>query len=170
MGFSTIRTMLARFFPPARLNCSRSLWAKLSRDLRARGHGRREAGAFLLGTIEGQARTIRDYLPYDEVDPNCLQGAIVFDGSLMDMVWDHCAKRGLELVADIHTHPRGYQQSGIDQANPMVPRRGHLALILPDYAARVFQPGEIGIFELRGVRDWIDHSSRGASFFRLRWL
>jgi proteasome lid subunit RPN8/RPN11 len=123
----------------------------------------------LLGTIDGASRTIRDYLPYDEVDPNCLQGSIVFDGSRMDLVWDECARRGFKIVADVHTHPGGYQQSSIDRAHPMMPKRGHLALILPDFAARTFKPGEIGIFELRGVKDWLDRSARGETFFKLRW-
>ncbi len=113
---------------------------------------------------------ITDYILYDDIDPDCLKGYIDFDGSCIDQVWAECARRGLEIVADVHTHPAGCQQSVIDEAHPMVPRKGHLALILPDFAARVFKPGEIGIFELKARGEWLDHSAQGKDFFQLRWL
>lgn len=85
----------------------------------------------------------------------------------MDRVWRICAARNLEVVADIHTHPGGYRQSDIDRENPMIAERGHIALIMPHFARRAFGPGEIGIYELRGLKDWINHSARGAKFFKL---
>lgn len=152
------------------MSCSRRLWNRLSRDLRSRGLDTRESGAFLLGYKRAGARVITDYILYDDVDPNCLKGYIDFDGSCIDQVWAECAKRGLEIVADVHTHPVGCQQSAIDQAHPMVPRKGHIALIVPDFAARVFTPSEIGIFELKARGEWLDHSPTGKDFFALRWL
>lgn len=128
-----------------------------------------ESGAFLLGSVDPTgARRIEHYLPYDDIDPRALRGAIVFDGSRMDEVWGVCRARGLQVVADIHTHPgRSYAQSGTDRANPMMPERGHLALILPNFADRVYAPGEFGIFEYRGRDGWIDHSRDGRRFMRI---
>jgi hypothetical protein len=40
------------------------------------------------------------------------------------------------------------QQS--DQANPVMPRAGHLALILPNFARGKPQPGSIGMYEFLG--------------------
>jgi len=127
--------------------------------------GRRESGGFLLGKVVGQCRCIELFLPYDEIDPNCLRGSILFDGSKIDLVWRECRRLGLVVVADVHTHPSGYGQSRVDQMNPMIPERGHLALIIPNFANRVYLPGEIGIYEFAGAGKWIDHSRRGASFF-----
>lgn len=88
----------------------------------------------------------------------------------MDLVWSECEARSLQVVGDVHTHPFGFQQSRVDQANPMIPERGHIAIIVPDFARRQFVPGEIGIFEFKGQRQWLDHSALGPKFFALRGL
>lgn len=156
-------------FPPRPLNCRRGLWLQTLKTLRERGRGERESGGFLLGRVRGEARTIEAFLPYDDVDPDALRGIIMFDGSKMDVVWDLCARRGLQVVADVHTHPgRGFGQSQTDNDNPMIPEVGHVALIVPNYADATYLPGRIGIFEYRGRRQWIDRSDRGSRYFAVR--
>lgn len=169
MRFSILLNIIARLLRTPRLTCPRPLWIALLEDLRRRGGGEREAGAFLLGRrrVDG-SRSIEAYIPYDEVDPRALRGIIVFDGSLMDRVWERCAALGLGVVADVHTHPGGYGQSDVDQANPMIPQAGHLALIVPNYADRGYGPGEIGQYEFRGKAGWVDHSPAGSRFFQLK--
>lgn len=109
-------------------------------------------------------------MPYDDVDPNALQGIIVFDGALMDAVWTRCEVSGLRVVADVHTHPGSYEQSLIDQMNPMIPQRGHLALIIPNFANRCYRPGEFGIYEYCGTKNWKNHSREGSRIFRMGLL
>jgi proteasome lid subunit RPN8/RPN11 len=167
MRFFTVQNIRALLFPRRRLNCPHRLWTQLSRELHERGRGSRESGAFLLGRRDGQASSVKSYLLYDDIDPNCLTGGILFDGSHMDLVWKECRDRQLEVVADVHTHPGGYGQSGIDRANPMIPEPGHIALIIPNFANRIFKPGEIGIYEFRGRGHWIDHSRLGRRFFQV---
>jgi proteasome lid subunit RPN8/RPN11 len=145
-----------------------SLWRQTLNLLHDRGRGQSESGGFFLGRREGNKRTIKAFLPYDDIDPNSLQGMILFDGSRMDIVWERCRRLGLQVVADVHTHPGGYSQSGIDKANPMIPEIGHIALIIPNYADRIYLPGEIGIFEYRGRAGWIDHSNAGSRHFAVR--
>lgn len=130
--------------------------------------GQRESGGFLLGCQEGQFRSIKMFLPYDDIDPGCLRGNIIFDGSKMDIVWRVCRNHGLKVVADVHTHPGSYGQSVMDQSNPMIPEKGHLALIIPNFAKRLYLPGEMGIYEFVGRGQWIDHSRRGKSFFSVK--
>jgi proteasome lid subunit RPN8/RPN11 len=165
MAFSIARTIRGLIFPPRRLMCRRRLWAEILADLRERGGGRRESGGFLLGRRGGETRRIKALLAYDEIDPNALRGHIEFDGSRMDLVWSVCRRRGLQVVADIHTHPGGAGQSDIDRANPMIPERGHLALIVPNFANKLYMPGQVGIYEFRGREGWLDHSRQGAHFF-----
>jgi len=138
--------------------------------LRDRGEGRRESGGFLLGRVDGGRRFVRDFIAYDVIDPNALQGIIVFDASKMDSVWAYCERAGLEVVADVHTHPGGCGQSDVDQAHPMIPQRGHFAMIIPNFADRNYGPGEVGIYEFRGRDGWRDHSAAGSAFLRLEWI
>jgi hypothetical protein len=140
------------------------------RELRERGSGRQESGGFLLGRIEGGQRFVRDFIAYDAIDPNALQGIIVFDASKMDAVWAYCTETGLSVVADVHTHPGGYGQSGTDQDHPMIPQRGHLAMIIPNFADRLYRPGKIGLYEYCGRAGWRDHSALGPAFLRLEWI
>src|SRR5689334_15646065 len=122
MIFYTARTIWARLFPPKRLVCQKRLWRQILRELHRRGHGDREAGGFLLGRIEGDRRVVSEFVPYDAIDPHCLRGTILFDGSKMDLVWDICRARNLQVVADVHTHPSNFGQSITDQENPMIPK------------------------------------------------
>jgi proteasome lid subunit RPN8/RPN11 len=94
----------------------------------------------------------------------------MFDGANMDIVWGRCRKQNMEVVADVHTHPGGFGQSSIDRANPMIPEKAHIALIVPNFADRYYGPGEIGMYEFRGKRDgWADHSRAGRKFFKVGW-
>ena len=78
------------------------MWLDTLAVLRERGRGNRESGGFLLGRRIGGSRVIESFLPYDDIDPNALRGIILFDGSKMDIVWELCRCRGLEVVADVH--------------------------------------------------------------------
>ena len=170
MTFSMLRTIGARIFPPTPLMCRKDLWRKTLHELRVRGEGRRESGGFLLGVRQGEQRTIRMFVPYDEIDPASLRGMILFDGSKIDQLWNICKKTGLQVVADVHTHPAGYGQSSVDQANPMLPERGHIALIVPNYAGGNYGPGRIGIYQYFGRDGWVNQTAKGSTFFSLRWF
>jgi hypothetical protein len=45
-----------------------------------------------------------------------------------------------------------------ERANPVMPRAGHIALIIPHFAARKIRPGDIGIYEYLGNGDWRLHA------------
>ena len=167
MASSMIRRIYNRVRPPRALNCPRSLWKQIRRQLRERGAGVRESGGFLLGKIVSGQRYVTDFIAYDDVDPGALQGIIVFDASKMDVVWRRCEADGLQVVADVHTHGRGFGQSQMDMDNPMIPQRGHIALIVPDFAQGFVKPGQFGMYEFCGIGQWRNHSRLGAKFMRL---
>lgn len=157
MNFSMAGTMRRLFAPRHELSCSWFLWRRLVLGLRARGQGRsRESGAFLLGyRDQGRARII-DFVLYDDLDPHCLDSGIVrFDGRYFGELWELCKKRGLTVVADVHVHPGGEQQSDSDQAHPMISRAGHLALILPRFATSPLSRCGIGIYRYLGAKRWL---------------
>jgi len=170
MAFSLPTLLRAALGRPPRLVCSPRIWNHGVDELRRRTGGRRESGAFLLGNPNGKTRRIQQFLFYDDVDPHCFDHGIVeFDGSKFGLVWKKCRELKMTVVADVHVHPGHYGQSSSDRHNPMIPEVGHLALIIPNYAARHRRPGKIGVYEYLGARQWRDHSARGAQTLHIGW-
>jgi proteasome lid subunit RPN8/RPN11 len=131
-----------------------------------------ESGAFLLGReiASGQHRIV-DFVFYDDIDANALaSGVVVIRQTALPRLWAICRERGYGVVADIHVHPAGCWQSDSDQANPVMPRAGHIAMILPNFARGNPEPGAIGIYEFLGGRNWRDHSASGSRFVKLEAL
>ncbi|NJO36107.1 MAG: hypothetical protein HC869_26670, partial [Rhodospirillales bacterium] len=109
-----------------------------------------------------------EFVFYDDVDDQALAtGIVTIRQTALPKVWEICRARGMGVVADVHVHPGGYWQSSSDAANPVMPRLGHLALILPDFARNQPKPGGIGIYEYQESGRWRDHSRMGRRIFRL---
>lgn len=125
-------------------------------DLRCRGrNGVRESGAFLLGKRHGGRARILEFVLYDDLDSHCLDtGIVAFDGRYYGDLWALCKKRNLTVVADVHTHPGGSGQSASDRAHPMISRAGHIALIIPRFAAPPVQRADVGIYRYEGAKNW----------------
>lgn len=151
------------------LVCDTKVWDAGVAELRRRAGGYRESGAFLLGT-RSKLRRIEEFVFYDDVDPNALRSGIVnIDGRRLGELWSLCRQTGREVVADIHVHPGGYQQSPSDKANPVIAQANHFALILPHYAARAAHPGRIGIHQYLGAKSWRDRSHDNPLPFHVGW-
>ena len=133
------------------------LWVRLLRELRRRGDGRRESGAFLLGQRCGAGGRITAFACYDDLDPDAYQsGAITFHADGYAALWEHCRKKDLQIIGDVHTHPGGYvSQSGIDQRHPMIPVVGHTAIIVPNFARTPWWSLKaVGMYEYLGTFEW----------------
>jgi proteasome lid subunit RPN8/RPN11 len=166
MTFS-IRKIIRGFVAPEyTLSCSTRLWRAGLTELRRRTEGWHESGAFLLGHREKKHRSIIRFVYYDDLDPHSLDsGIVIFDGAGYSPLWKLCAETGLTVVADIHVHPGAAQQSNSDRQNPMIATTGHIALIVPDFAVRIFSPNELGIYEYEGEHCWRDRSGERADRF-----
>ena len=154
---SSIATLARRIFGPRpEILCSAQVWRAGVAELRRRAGDRRESGAFLLGSTD-KVRRIEEFVFYDDIDPNALRtGIVIIDGRRLGDLWAHCRKTGYAVVADVHVHPGGFGQSASDRANPVIPEVGHMAMIIPDFAARATGPGGIGVYEYLGKRQWRD--------------
>ena len=133
------------------------LWASVIFDLRRRGGGVRESGAFLLGRDDRNPARVSTYICYDEVDPKAYQhGAIAFQANGCAALWQHCGEKQVQLLIDVHTHPGpDVRQSSIDERHPMLPVVGHTAMIIPNYAkTRWWSLKAIGIYEYLGSFKW----------------
>ena len=112
-------------------------------ELERRSLHRREAGAFLLG--KPSSEDVVGVAYYDDLDSNCLTGGITFHARGYTNLNRLCRDKQVEVVADIHLHPRNdVRQSSIDAAHPMLARTGHLALIAPQFGMGVTQADRLG--------------------------
>lgn len=163
MRCSTRMTMWACRGRKALLRMQRSDWDAMMAELGRRGQGHRESGAFLLCDRHSDSRTVTRVVYLDDLDPECLTGAITFDGLAYSKLWDICEAERRRVIGDIHTHPGPHvHQSSIDAANPMIAQDGHVALIVPDYAMRAIKPREVGVHRYDGT-SWQTWTRRAAT-------
>ena len=135
--------------------------------LEVRQTEQRGRGVFALELI-AYGRRILEFVYYDDIDPRALEtGEVTIRQTALPRLWEHCRARGYGVVADVHVHPGACRQSRSDMANPVMPRAGHIAMILPDFAKGAPEPGAIGIYEFLGGGRWADHSSAGRRFVKL---
>lgn len=146
------------------------LWARLIRQLRMRGHGRRESGAFLLAKLE--SRRVSKFICYDDLDPTALDsGIIVFHGSGFVPLWEHCKAHGMTVVADVHTHRDSWTgQSEADRTHPMIGKPGHIGLIVPHYAQQnLLSLKDVGVYEYQGNHKWRTSQRNNFELTLLPW-
>ena len=140
------------------------LWRQLIVQLRRRGQGHSESGAFLLAP-QGATDRVTAFVCYDDLDPDAYQGgAIAFHAAGHAAFWEHCRTKNLRVLADVHTHPgRNVGQSWIDRRNPMIPLQGHTALIVPSFGnTKWWTLDGVGVYEYLGDFQWRSHNaSRG---------
>ncbi|MDO6435746.1 hypothetical protein Q4E93_34345 [Flavitalea sp. BT771] len=139
----------------AKLKIKYPLWEQLIAELRGRGHGKRESGALLLA--KGQENEIVRFICYDDLDPHAFDTGIVrFDTSGFIPLWKICQAEGLQVVADVHTHPSGWTgQSSSDTYHPIIHQAGHMALIVPHFAMKNQKTLRgVGIYEYLGAYQW----------------
>jgi proteasome lid subunit RPN8/RPN11 len=138
-------------------------WQELITELRARGTDHRESGAFLLVGRDAGRPTVERIIYFDDLDPECLTGAISMRSSAFDQLWAICRRDGVRVVADVHTHPGDcVAQSSIDRANPMVAKAGHVAIIVPGFAMHQPMPERCGVHQYQGAHQWSSAYGRDA--------
>ena len=162
MFANRLRDLFLRPQPLLRIDAQ--LWQELLSELRGRGDGRRESGAFLLGPdANDRPRYVADVAYYDDLDPTSLTGGISFSGSAYARLWDECVERGLDVVGDVHTHPGQWVgQSPTDRDHPMLPQAGHVGLIVPHFAEKALAARDVGVHEYLGDGHWRSWLGRAA--------
>jgi hypothetical protein len=156
----SIRAAIRAFVAPEhRINCSWRTWRRIVGELERRGRRRHESGVFLLGVERDGRRAVTDAVFYDELDPEAYAtGVCILHGDAFGKLWTLCRQKKLTVVADVHTHPGAAVQSASDKANPMVARPGHIAIIVPNFAAWPIRADRLGIYEYRGEHKWINRT------------
>lgn len=134
-------------------------WLGLMAELRRRGAGRHESGAFLLGRREGERRIFKACVFYEDLDPKAYStGVCVLYADAFEQLWRFCRSRGLQVLADVHTHLGDAHQSEADRRNPMVARPGHIAIIVECFAHSPVWRHRLGLYRYEGSHCWTDLS------------
>lgn len=147
-----------------RIKIPRLTWMNLVGELQRRGQSRRESGAFLLGSATNNDRKVSRFVCYDDLDPAALEtGYVMFHARGLSALWALCSEQQLKVLADVHTHPTSdVRQSSIDQDHPMLPVKGHVALILPRYGkTSKWSLAGVGMHVFQGGRRWTSTRSDG---------
>jgi len=140
-----------------------ALWIALLRDLRARGGGYRESGAFLLGKLANGTRIAEAFVPYESLDSEAQHHDYVrLRTEAFGNLWAECAQQKREVVADVHTHPFGPRQSISDRENPMISIAGHVALIVPLFAMHDVGPADVSVNLFHGRGRWTTYLGKEA--------
>ena len=138
-----------------RLEFLPEVWKGLMADLYRRGGGRRESGAFLLGKVTEDVKIVSEWVAYEDLDPGSSKHAIIrLDTGAFPRLWQVCADREVEVIADIHTHPGRPIQSRSDRAFPMLALSGHIALIAPRFARGTIKPSDVSFNVYAGDGQW----------------
>lgn len=142
--------------PATDLRIPRSLWDRLVAELHARTEGEsHESGAFLLGHTTEQGRRVTDVLYFDDLHPEVHAGGVVeLPAAAFRTLWAIVRERGVQVVADVHVHPYSAGQSWIDRKNPLIATRGHVAIILPNFARPRIRRWSVGVYVYEGDHQW----------------
>lgn len=170
---SSIKAIIRAFVAPDhRLSCPPVLWRRVTAELHRRGGRRHESGAFLLGLERAGRREAMDVIYYDDLDPQAYaSGVCILKADAFSKLWTLCRSRKLMVVADVHTHPGAAFQSEADRTNPMIARAGHIAVIVPEFAAAPIEDKRLGIYEYQGDHRWLDkgHAVARRTLYRGFW-
>lgn len=154
---------------PIELRIPRRLWDGLVAQLHARTGGEtHESGAFLLGQVTESGRRVSDVLYFDDLHPEVhARGVVEFPAAAFRRLWAVVRQRGLQVVGDVHVHPHSARQSYMDRQNPLIAVRGHVAIILPNFARPRLRRWSVGVYVYEGDHQWQAMGGRGCRFLRL---
>lgn len=142
-------------FSPRPLRFRRGVWQALISDLRARGEGVHETGAFLLANADDDLRQVSRWISYEDLEPgSCQEDLVRLSSQAFSRLWAICQSERLIVLADIHTHPLGAGQSRSDRANPMVSMPGHVAIIVPRFALGPVSTRDVTFNVYMGGGEW----------------
>jgi proteasome lid subunit RPN8/RPN11 len=121
-------------------DCLREIQACIQTDLIRRHEG----VCYLLGRIaEGRCTTIVEAVRPDAVTT---PGSFHVDSLAMAAVVRLAARRQLQVVGQLHTHPGIAYHSEGDERGVRIRYRGYVSIVLPDYGSRLPSLQGIAIF------------------------
>ncbi len=141
---------------PTELRVPTALWDRMVDELHVRTDGEsHESGAFLLGHVTDHGRRVTEVLYFDDLHPEVhARGVVELPAPAFRKLWAIVRERGVQVVADVHVHPHSAGQSQVDRQNPLIATRGHVAIILPNFARPRIRRWAVGVYVYQGDHQW----------------
>ena len=97
----------------------------------------RESGAYLLGkTLPNGVHEILDFVFYDDIDPDALStGIVTIRQNALPRLWKSAVSAVMVLSPMYTCILVALVRASLTRANPVMPRVGHIAFILPTLLA-----------------------------------
>jgi hypothetical protein len=124
--------------------------------LRAAGEEGCEAFVLWAGKRAGDAFEVLATLVPRQTAHRTPSGLLVaVDGEELFRINVWLYENGMQLVAQLHAHPGEAYHSDTDDTYPIMAQAGGLSLVLPDFAVRPFDTGDMAAYRLLPDRGWI---------------
>lgn len=120
-----------------------------------RSKGERESAAIWSGRISGEfLETVRIDFHHEICDDHATALSLELSEAAKFNLYQNLARKGLKLLAMIHTHPDDWVDlSLIDRRNQLCSRIGFWSIVVPNYARPPWNIHEMG-FHLRTEYGW----------------
>jgi hypothetical protein len=81
---------------------------------------------------------------------------VVVDADEMHQINVTLFKRGLRLIAQVHSHPTEAYHSGTDDEFALVTTVGSFSLVVPDFARRPFSLSDCAVYRMSARGHWLE--------------
>jgi proteasome lid subunit RPN8/RPN11 len=138
------------------VNIPSSLWHKTQKGLATRGAGERESACLWVGQRGKEIWSVKGIIFLDDI-PGTISNKRFHHTpkEVVNKIYQVLRKEGLQIIADVHTHPgRDVEMSDLDKNHPIEYRVGLLSLILPNYGFPPITLRNTGFHEYLGNDMW----------------
>lgn len=115
-----------------------------------------EGFALWAGKQEGSLFTVTECIIPVQSGMRYEDGVCVrVDGDELFRINVHLYRSGLQLIAQLHSHPTDAYHSETDDTFPIATTAGALSLVIPDFAARPFELSRCAVYRLIPSLGWV---------------
>lgn len=138
------------------IKISSSLWQKTQKGLATRGAGERESACLWVGQRGKEIWLVKGIIFLDDI-PGTISNRRYHHTpkEVVNKIYQVLRNEGLQIIADVHTHPGGnVEMSNLDKNHPIEYRIGLLSIILPNFGFAPVTLRNTGFHEYLGNDKW----------------
>jgi proteasome lid subunit RPN8/RPN11 len=127
------------------------------RHMRDLGRKNLEGVALFVGKLEGTICYVHETLIPKQVSIMLHEGLLYAVGEEeLYRLAVYLYKKGLRLIAQIHSHPKEAYHSETDDAYPIITVVGGLSIVVPDFATKPASLSTWAVYRLNAENQWVE--------------